>query len=77
MSQSPIATISEFHESGDCDLCSKETDVVVATFRTAFPPDSHVCFNCLRKLVTVDHKHHSRRNGKLQSKPAPQELRSS
>lgn len=64
MSESPIATILSFQETGECDLCSKQTDVIVASFRTAFPPNSHVCFSCLRKLVTVDHKHHHRRNGR-------------
>lgn len=58
-----LANITEYLESAECDLCSKDAAVVIATFRTAFPPDSQVCFACLKKLVVVDHKHHSRKAG--------------
>ena len=61
---SSLAQITAYLESEECDLCSKEVELVTATFRTAFPPDSQVCFACLKKLILVDHKHSVRRNGK-------------
>ncbi len=64
MTQETVATITAFMEAAECDLCAKESELVVAAFRTAFPPDSQVCFACLKKLVLVDHKHQTRRAGK-------------
>lgn len=55
-----LCTITGYQETAECDLCSKDAPVVIATFRTAFPPDSHLCFLCLKKLVLVDHKHSMR-----------------
>lgn len=65
MSDHPIGTITEFHEAGECDLCGKQIEVVVASFRTAMAPESYVCFGCLKRLVIVDFKHEQRRHSKL------------
>jgi len=68
MTQKSVATITAFVETAECDLCSKESELVVATFRTAFPPDSQVCFACLKKLVLVDYKHSVRSANRSTSK---------
>lgn len=72
MANEPLATITEYIESSECDLCSKEAELVVATFRSAFPPGSHVCFGCLKKLVLVDHKHQIRNGARSSQVTLPE-----
>lgn len=63
-----IAQITEYIESSECDLCAKDSELVVVSFRTAFPSGSQVCFACLKKLVLVDHKHRLRANNPNRTK---------